>query len=112
MISAEDGTTIWTLPLPKFMSTMTCNAFGEHILVFNAGRHLWVNATTGKIDKEVSIVGESMTRLGEAARGDGDRLTDLGLDRFVLPHLVDQFGESLAVDHGGVEPSLRLHLIK
>ena len=56
MVSADDGETIWTLPLKKFMSTMTFNVHGDHVLVFHVGEHLWVDAMTGKITKRVSII--------------------------------------------------------
>ncbi|MFK8112140.1 MAG: alpha/beta hydrolase fold domain-containing protein [Rubripirellula sp.] len=55
MIDATTGTTLWTLPLQKFMSTMTFNLHGDHVLVFHGPKHLWVNAMTGKISREVSI---------------------------------------------------------
>ncbi len=56
MIDASDGSTIWTLELPQFMSTMTFNVVGDQVLVFDRGDHLWVNAMTGKIERRVSIV--------------------------------------------------------
>ena len=58
MVSAQDGSTLWTLPLKKFMSTMTFNLYGDEILVFHGGEHLWVDATTGKITRRASIVGD------------------------------------------------------
>ena len=58
MVSAEDGSTLWTLPLKKFMSTMTMNLYGDHVLIFHGDEHLWVNAMTGEIDRRVSIVGK------------------------------------------------------
>lgn len=56
MIDARDGTTIWTLPLDGFMSTMTYNLAGDHVLAFHADEHLWVNAVSGKIDRRVSFL--------------------------------------------------------
>ncbi|MAI34513.1 MAG: hypothetical protein CBE00_09730 [Planctomycetaceae bacterium TMED240] len=56
MIDAADGKTLWTLPLPKFMSTMTYNLVGDDVLVFDAGNHLWVDAYSGKVKRQVSIV--------------------------------------------------------
>ena len=67
MVDATDGKTIWTLALPKFMSTMTLSNYGDHILVFDAGDHLWVNATTGKIDRRVSIVKDTPVRIMDPA---------------------------------------------
>ncbi|NND98504.1 MAG: PQQ-binding-like beta-propeller repeat protein, partial [Pirellulaceae bacterium] len=56
MVNAADGETVWSRPLPKFMSTMTFNVYGDHVLVFDGPDHLWLNATTGDIDRRVSIV--------------------------------------------------------
>ena len=55
MIDATDGSTIWTLPLKGFMSTMTLNIHGDHALVFHGSEHLWVDVATGRITKRVSI---------------------------------------------------------
>ena len=63
MIRAEDGSTLWTLPLPGFMSTMTLNVVDDEVLVFHGGEHLWVNATSGRIAKRVSIIEEIHTRM-------------------------------------------------
>ena len=57
MIDTVDGKTLWTLPLQKFMSTMTLNLYGDDVLVFDAGNHLWVDAYSGKIRRQISIVG-------------------------------------------------------
>ncbi|WP_186775281.1 outer membrane protein assembly factor BamB family protein [Rubripirellula tenax] len=56
MIDATDGKTLWTLELPGFMSTMTYSQFGDDVLVFHADKHLWVDAVTGKVKREVSIM--------------------------------------------------------
>ncbi|MFT5465209.1 MAG: outer membrane protein assembly factor BamB [Verrucomicrobiales bacterium] len=58
MIRADDGSTMWTLELPGFMSTQTYPVHNNQALVFHKGDHLWVNALTGKIDKTVSIIGK------------------------------------------------------
>ncbi len=63
MIDVADGKTLWTLPLPKFMSTMTYNLVGDDVLVFDAGNHLWVDALTGKVNRQVSIVKDVSVRL-------------------------------------------------
>ena len=62
VIDAHDGNTIWTLPLDRFMSTMTNNLAGNHVLVFHADEHLWVNATTGEIDRRVSFLNDVSVR--------------------------------------------------
>ncbi|MGI9473450.1 MAG: prolyl oligopeptidase family serine peptidase [Rubripirellula sp.] len=56
MIDAKSGETLWSLPLKKFMSTMTYSLFGDDALVFDGGEHLWVDSVSGKVRKRVSIV--------------------------------------------------------
>jgi hypothetical protein len=56
MIDTNDGSTIWTLPLEKFMSTMTYSLYGDDVLVFDGADHLWVDANSGKIRRRVSIL--------------------------------------------------------
>jgi acetyl esterase/lipase len=56
LVDAADGSTIWTLPLPGFMSTMTFNVSRDQVLVFHGGEHLWVDAMTGEITRRVSII--------------------------------------------------------
>ena len=63
MVDVTDGTTLWTLPLNKFMSTMTYNLYGDDTLVFDGGDHLWVDSITGTIRKRVSIVDNVSVRL-------------------------------------------------
>ena len=63
MIDAADGKTLWTLSLPKFMSTMTYNLLGDDVLVFDGGNHLWVDAYNGKVKRQVSIVKDVIVRL-------------------------------------------------
>ena len=56
MIDTQDGSTIWTLPLEKFMSTMTLSSRGDEVFVFDNGDHLWVDAFTGRIQRRKSFV--------------------------------------------------------
>jgi acetyl esterase/lipase len=63
LVDAADGSTIWTLPLPSFMSTMTLNVVRDQVLVFHGGEHLWVDAMNGKIVKRVSIIENVPVRL-------------------------------------------------
>jgi len=56
MIRADNGKTLWTLALQKFMSTQTYPVIGGDALVFHGSDHLWVNAKTGKISRKVSLV--------------------------------------------------------
>lgn len=66
MVDAADGKTLWTLPLPKFMSTMSYNLAGDDVLVFDAGNHLWVDAYSGKVKRQVSIVENISARVHSA----------------------------------------------
>ena len=68
MINAADGTTAWTLPLSKFMSTMVFPIAGDQSLVFDAGDHLWIDAESGSVDRRVSIVQDVSVR---SRRDDG-----------------------------------------
>ncbi len=65
MINAIDGKTIWTLPLPGFMSTQTYCVYGEHALVFHRDQHLWVSVQTGKVVKQVSLTKDVAVRAFE-----------------------------------------------
>lgn len=65
MIDTSDGSTIWTLPLRKFMSTMTFNIVGDQVLVFDAGDHIWVDAASGKIVRRQSFVQDTAVRVHE-----------------------------------------------
>jgi outer membrane protein assembly factor BamB len=56
MIRADNGETLWTLELPQFASTQTYPVIDNQALIFHKGDHLWVDAKTGKITKQVSIV--------------------------------------------------------
>ena len=56
MIDGKTGETIWTLPLPGFMSTMTFSIHNGCVLVFHGPEHLKVNIQTGKIVDRTSIV--------------------------------------------------------
>jgi outer membrane protein assembly factor BamB len=55
LVNGADGKTLWTLPLPGFMSTQTYPVRNDQLLVFHGPEHLWVNAKTGKIDKQVNF---------------------------------------------------------
>ena len=55
MISALDGSTIWTLPIPGYMSTQTFSVHSDQALIFHRDQHLWVDCNTGKVTKQISI---------------------------------------------------------
>ena len=63
LIDATDGSTLWTLPLPGFMSTMTFNIHGDTALIFHGGEHLQVNVATGRITQRVSFVTDVPVRI-------------------------------------------------
>ncbi|MEK6234913.1 MAG: PQQ-like beta-propeller repeat protein, partial [Planctomycetales bacterium] len=71
MIDATNGETVWTLPLPGFMSTMTFGMRDGNALVFHGPEHLWVDGQTGKIIRRASIVEDIPLR----RRVDGKRET-------------------------------------
>lgn len=56
LVDARDGSTIWTLPLPGFMSTMTFNIINDQVLVFHGPEHLWIDTMSGEIVRRVSIL--------------------------------------------------------
>jgi hypothetical protein len=62
MIDGHDGKTIWTLPLPGFMSTMSYHCAGSHVLVFHDDKHLWVDTATGKITRQVTFLKDVSVR--------------------------------------------------
>ncbi len=62
MIRAKDGTTAWTLPLPGFMSTQTFPIVNGHALIFHKSDHLWVDVTSGKVTRQVSLVKDVRVR--------------------------------------------------
>ena len=62
LVDLNDGSTLWTLPLEGFMSTMTYPIHGDHVLVFHRGQHLWVDAMTGEIERTVSFTDNATVR--------------------------------------------------
>lgn len=56
MVSAEDGSTIWTLPLDGYMSTQSFFVHRNDVLIFHKDQHLWVDVGTGKIRHATSIL--------------------------------------------------------
>ena len=56
MIRADDGRTLWTLELPSFMSTQTYPIVDDQVLVFHRGDHLWIDAKTGEISRQVDFI--------------------------------------------------------
>ncbi|MEO2014955.1 MAG: alpha/beta hydrolase fold domain-containing protein [Fuerstiella sp.] len=62
MISGDDGSTVWTLPLKGFMSTQTYGVHGRHALIFHGDQHLWVDVVSGMITKQVSITDDVRVR--------------------------------------------------
>ena len=65
LVDAADGSTLWTLPLAGFMSTMTLNIIDGQVLVFHGGEHLWVDVETGDVANRVSIIDEVPVRMRE-----------------------------------------------
>ena len=63
MLNADNGRTIWTLPLPGFMSTQTISIHGDHAWIYHGPELLKVGATSGEIEKRISIVDDIPARL-------------------------------------------------
>jgi hypothetical protein len=61
-IRADNGKTLWSLELKGFMSTQTYPIVEGQALIFHKGDHLWVNATSGKITRQTSIVKDVTVR--------------------------------------------------
>jgi outer membrane protein assembly factor BamB len=62
LVNLKYGTTVWTLPLEGFMSTQSNIIRNDKVHIFHKGSHLSVNALTGEIENEVSIVKDIPTR--------------------------------------------------
>lgn len=56
LINLSDGRTRWTLPLEKFMSTMSYRIRDDEVHLFHDDEHLAVNALTGRIVRRASIL--------------------------------------------------------
>lgn len=75
MVDARDGRTLWTLPLPGFMSTMTYSVHGPHVLIYHGPELLKVRTADGKIAKRVSILNNIPTRLFNHGKWRTERVT-------------------------------------
>ncbi len=58
LIRADNGKTLWTLPLDQFSATQTFPVVDGQVLVFHQGEHLWVDAKSGEISRRVTITEE------------------------------------------------------
>lgn len=56
LVDLTDGATIWTLPLPGYMSTQTFSVRDDTVFVFHKDEHLWVDALTGEITRRASLL--------------------------------------------------------
>ena len=56
LVDLQDGSTVWTLPLEKFMSTMSYCISADRVHLFHDHEHLTVDALTGKILRRTSIM--------------------------------------------------------
>lgn len=71
LIDLKDGSTIWTLPIEGFMSTMSYRIRNDLAHIFHDSEHLAVDALSGKVIRRVSILNDIPTRLWN----DGKRTT-------------------------------------
>jgi len=72
LVNAEDGKTIWDLPVKGFPSAQNSVWSGTRAYAFTGTDHLTVNTTTGQILRRVSLVKEVtiVDRDGKATKGD------------------------------------------
>jgi hypothetical protein len=62
LVDLSDGSTLWSLPLKGFMSTQSNRIRKNFVHVFHRGQHLSIDALSGKIESEVSLVEEIPVR--------------------------------------------------
>lgn len=62
LIDLKDGSTLWTLPVAGFMSTMSYSIRNDELHVFHANEHLSIDAPTGRILRRTSIVKDVSVR--------------------------------------------------
>lgn len=86
MVDARDGSTLWTLPLPQFMSTQTFPVINDEVLVFYRDEHLWVNAMTGAINRRVSILSDVQVvhHFGDKWTSGSESLDDTNVQRSII----------------------------
>ena len=68
MVDASDGSTMWTLPLDGFMSTMTMSIRDGWVFAFHDDEHLWIDANTGKIQRRVNFLKNVDVRRHDTSR--------------------------------------------
>lgn len=56
LVDLANGATIWTLPLENFNATMSFGIYKDQVQLFHGTNHLSVDAFSGKILKQVSLV--------------------------------------------------------
>lgn len=56
LVDLSDGSTLWSLPLEGFMSTQSNRIRKNLVHVFHRGQHLSIDALSGKVKSEVSMV--------------------------------------------------------
>ncbi len=77
MVDADNGRTLWTLPLPGFMATQTISVHGDHALIYHGPELLRVEVADGRIVRRISIVKHIPARLrvGEGWKSENISLT-------------------------------------
>jgi outer membrane protein assembly factor BamB len=71
LIDLDDGSTLWTLPLENFNATMSFGIYKDQVHLFHGPDHLSIDASTGKIERQTSLV-ENIT---VCHWNNGDRIT-------------------------------------
>lgn len=71
LVDLSDGSTIWTLPLEKFMATMSYRIRDDVLPIFHKDEHICIDAKAGEIVSRISITDEVPVRLWNG----GERVT-------------------------------------
>jgi outer membrane protein assembly factor BamB len=78
LVDLENGETLWTLPLPGFMSTMSYRIRKDIAHIFHADEHLSIDASSGKIVRRVSILDKISTRVWNNGERETKQITISG----------------------------------
>jgi outer membrane protein assembly factor BamB len=68
LVDLKTGSTLWTLPLAGFMSTMSYCVRNDEVHIFHRGEHLSIDAIDGTIMRRASIVGDVTLRKWNGVR--------------------------------------------
>lgn len=75
LVDLADGSTLWTLPLEKFMATMSFRIRNDLAHIFHGTEHLSVDALTGEVIRRSSIVEDVPVRMWNGGNRSTERKT-------------------------------------